>query len=654
MKSELVATAFASAQIAYAEVVDDSFNDAPGGLELAAVTTFLGTLDDLDPLCGRLGLSSGATEDQIVAHLQTRDGANAFYPIRAEFGAAAETLFADFVNETNTGKQKLEPLLKLLADCKVVTRASGADYEPGEQAPDIIFIDLKLRPGTSVVDLQLPLRVIKQVRDKFPNANPVVFLMSSLVETLEERREDFRKGSDLFSTQFETLRKDDLDGNRSKVVRQLIDMAGIKPLVDQVAAHAVTWDKALTGAQKELRTILRDMDVPDYLVLRDATAEHEGVGLGSYVTDLLLEFVSHHTEGAAELGKFISDLNAWDVKTLLRTRFHPRPVVSHVYQANTLCHVARLQYERDAGLGVNKGKLRLGDIFVSAELENGIPKKAVVVMSPECDLVRMDQPKHGMNVLLCEGEVKLLKPNQKFDGVPTQIILAHSSGEGEPAKELIITWTRKFPVVWEKAQVEGLSGPASAWRHVGRLRPLYALELQRILTSELSRVGVQPRPVTLSPHLVVLLVREGNKWVEKVKSDPEDLTQSAVGRGQTQTVFIINDICFSKIWTELEKWVEGQDQQDALVKNLAAVLQSDNTYACLRHARLPKPKDGKGVYQPLAVDGNGLQGDAYNGRTLVEFVRSPDGKDGGFKSGADAPTEKSALVVLSFVPIVDS
>lgn len=659
---ESLRTAFAAAGISRVDIIDDAFDREPtGGLGDSEISAFISSLDDtaFDLLGQVLGIGA-ATEDEIIAQLSTIDGAASLYAERAQFGEPGNRLFEGFNQDTEQSKSDLEPLISLLDECGLECRTYGQDYDPDDNPPDIVFIDLKLTHGTDI-QIDLPIAVLRKLDEKHKDAAPVVFLMSSLEEALEQRHEEFRKKSELYATQFETLKKSSIKQERD-LIRQLVEHAKARGLIRQVHAHRKGWQKAVRAAEAELVRALRDLDLPDYFVLKDVSALHEGVGLGTYITDLLLEFFAHHIEGAPEIGDFAKDLDGWDIKNLPRTRFHVEPAVERVYCGNLLHHRQRIEGETKRGIGVSHERLRLGDIFLSAELsQSGMPQRALVVMTPECDLARPDDMvKRGSHVLLCEGEVAQFYPHEPLRNLSaeiTPVLLEYRVPGTVQDVKLIISWKKKRPSVWNLADIKALAEEQTRkWHHAGRLRPLFALELQHTLTADLSRVGVQGSPAIHRPHGLTVLVRKDNVWECLYDGAKSDAAASAVcdDRPAKRIVYMIRDALLRQLLGKLDEWCTAKNTQEEPYRSLCHLLTEENVYAALKYSVMKR--GGEAANKPDTESGHrplrGLNGIANGAKNLIAFARPTSvERDKVFSAGKQVVEGEEAHVVFCFLPV---
>lgn len=555
------------AGILHAHLVDDAFDKVPGAeLRPESLQTFVSSLNtqQFDELAAVLGMPEG-NEDEILQFLNTYDGSISLYSHRAKFGEAADLLFEDFIAGLEPEKNRLAPLIDFLQGLGIECHTFGRDYQvDSTPEPQMLFVDLKLNERE--IRLDEPVRVVKTLKERYQGAHPLIFLMSSAPVALQADQEDFRDKCCLLITQFEILPKRTF-ASSDDLGLFLKHHIGVYSQLCQLQAHVASWEHALDSAKEKLKRTLYSLDLPDYFVLHRNTVALEQIPLGTYVSDLLLEYVSHEIESSPEVWSFARYLDDWKLSDLTRSRFNVAPVVGDIFSANVLHAFPRIAAESDRGRGPANGYLNLGDIFFRREeIEQSKIKTAWVVLSPACDLVRPSVlQKRKASILLCEGEVESLKAStipKEVDGLHP-VILRHPPENGQ---QFIIWWQKKRPQIWRPEDLMGLENPAeSQWTHVGRLRPLYALQLQHAVTSDLSRIGVQRPPDAYVPHGIEVLIAKANKWEMLVNTFRDDPTAGAISqnKGAQKLTFILSDVVVRETLSKLRNWVARNPEEPA-------------------------------------------------------------------------------------------
>lgn len=636
-----------AAGIVHAHIVDDAFDVEPGaGLAEAAIHAFLAEVDEeqFDALAIVLGIDD-PDEDKVVAHLRTQEGAAALYAKRDAFGAPAEQLFLEFSNVVGPEKNLLDPLITVLEGMGVNVHKFGRDYIlNGEPKPQMLFVDLKLTEGQ--IRIEEPIDVVRKMRKIYGDAHPLVFLMSSHAGSLRAEREKFREHAKLFSSQFEDIPKRKF-AHAKVLERFLWHHVQVYRQIVALQRHVEAWSGAMDMAKERLEETLRGLDLADYFVLRN-TASADGMKLGGYVTDLLLEYVAHEIEGRPQVGRFARELDGWDLKSLTRSRFSIEPVVADIFAANVLHSADRLEWEKKNGLGPSNGMLSMGDVFFRRdEVNAGAIRSAVVVLQPACDLVRPAILKsRKQTILVCHGKVSILKPSSALETVDNldPVILRYP-----PLRDTrhVLEWDKKRSFHWEHTMLDELAKPEAALVHVGRLQPLYALQLQRAVTADLSRVGTQRRPFQYVPYGVQLLVPKNGKW-QTIVDHGADASSGAISddRGDHKKTFILNDVLLREAYEKLEDWLAGNLGQPAAAA-IRAVLDYPQALSMLMYhvSETSKEARGRPVY-PLDAAAFTAGQEALKKYIVLAVQRSEDSH---FASGRNLKEGETAVIVFKFV-----
>ncbi|QSA99790.1 hypothetical protein JWZ98_13970 [Methylomonas sp. EFPC1] len=577
------------AGINFVHIIDDAFDKFPmNGLSIDKVQSFLAELEEplFDDLCKVLDLPQ-AMEDDVIEKLVQVEGCKCLYENREKFGVIADTLFEDFTSNQVGEKSHIQPLIDFLVRTGIQYKEFGKDYDPtGITEPDIVFVDLKLYENN--INIDECANVIKKLRNVHALASPLVFLMSSLDTRLPDYREDFRKKSGLFQTEFEAIPKK-LFGDQDDFALFLRQHVKVLKIVRELRTSVNGWKAAIDTASGKLRDTLMAMDLSDYFVLYSNTTSTEKVGLGTYMTELLLEYIQHEIEETEEVWRFAKFLDEWEPNKITKTRFSLEPIVGELYSANMLHANRRIKAEDERSLGPKNGFLNLGDVFLcKKEISQENITKAWVVISPVCDLARPDEMlKRNASVLLCEGDVKKLLPSmvpQQEDGLPPTII-KYPAIDGI---QYIVNWRKKRPHTWSMRDIKRLSEPKFAkWVLACRLRPLYALQIQHAVTADISRVGVQKAPHSYVPHGIEVLIANGNKWkmlIDKHVSNPRAGAISE-NKKDRKAAFILSDDLIRETLCQLRTLLSEQPENEyaTLINELVSIDEIDTSLVAFEH-----------------------------------------------------------------------
>ena len=471
--------------VKHAHIVDDAYDEAPGVPSDAGVLqTFVDSLnqDQLVRLYELLQLDQGAG-DVLVATLGDSETLAKVFAARGEFGSQADVLFSEFLAEREAKQKQLAPLVEFLTSNGVKCHQFGASYPvENSEVPQLVFIDLRLREQ-GPVQVDDAVEAYKKLQRTHKLCQPFVFLMSTQGNNLSERRDEFRERAELFASQFEAMGKAVFDDTQ-ELGAVLAQYLRVLPRLHQLHAHIDGLGNALQAAALNVQKSVRALDLADYFVLHQNTASIEKVGLGTYISDLLLDYVVHEVEGAKAVWDFAKDLDEWKLEDLPRSRFALTTAAAKIYTGNLLHSEVRLEGELERGLGPVDGYFYLGDIFFSAkELNEAKPALALAIATPACDLVRPEELRKR-TIFLCEGKVKTITAASvpaADDGIAA-VVMAHPR---DSSKRLLIKWNKKRLHTWHEKEMLDFAKPEEChWVRVGRLRPLYAIQLQHAITAD--------------------------------------------------------------------------------------------------------------------------------------------------------------------------
>jgi hypothetical protein len=247
-----------------------------------------------------------------------------------------------------------------------------------------------------------------------------------------------------------------------------------------------------------------------------------------------------------------------------------------VVAANIVYSDERLKAEHARGYGPSHGYLSLGDIFFKrSEIEAKKLQTAWVVLTPACDLARPAaiETREG-SIILCEGSVKALTPTTDLVGKEKldQVIIQHSDGT-----PYAIDWRKKKVRIWDFEQYRELKADSAKfpWVHAGRMRPVYALQLQRVVFGDLERVGTMRRPVPYAPCGVEVLIPQADKWfVLPMQYDyVHDPSAGAISDdpNMQRKTFILSDVLLRETFETLSDWVakNGGEPAAPILKTLS-------------------------------------------------------------------------------------
>lgn len=545
--------------ITRAHIIDDAYDTVPStGIEAGTASRFVNELDDggFDRACAAIGLDN-ASESDFVSALRDPQHVQSLFAVREQFDPLSDILFGDFLRDRSSKQADLSPLIEMLEKHGVECQRFGAAYQfTGGAEPQFIFIDLRLHEDGSPISVDAAVAIFKKLKNHYEECQPFVFLMSTLVDALKQRREEFRVQAKLFASQFESLEKR-IFTDTSELSYVLARYAQVLPQLQSLQRSIENVGAAVHTAVSRVKDELKNLDLADYFVLHRNTISIEKIGLGTYISDLVLEYLAHEVENTEQIWDFARELDKLKIENLPRSRFALTPAAGKIYSGNLVHANGRLEAESERKLGPSDGYFYLGDIFFAAkELNDPTPKTALVIATPACDLVRPEVLRRR-TIFLCEGKVQAMSPssvpagNDRLPGV----ILPHPK---DPKKQLLINWDKKKLHTWHAAQMDEFKQIEGChWVRAGRLRPLYAIQLQHAITADLSRIGVQRAPNMLVPHGVEVLIKKDGKWTMLDNQDAADATAAAFSESEDKTriVYVFSDTTTNRIRRKLRDWI---------------------------------------------------------------------------------------------------
>ncbi|MBX5032707.1 hypothetical protein [Rhizobium lentis] len=414
-------------------------------------------------------------------------------------------LFEVFKADRDAKRAALEPLERLLKDrLKVKFDTQGTQYSELDGC-QIVFLDLYLGETDAQSALDEAATRIKRMVNRLSDANrPLVFLMSTKggVE-LDSKASELQKKASLLGCKFRTINKDEFEQHLPKVLESVLRD---RPRAQVIAAWVDTWNQAITAAQTQFVSALRNLDLPDYSYLQKFRLNAEGIALGEYMQPTLLDFLGYCIESQTPISKMATELDRMDLRQAPEMHLLPSDQISELAHARAFIHRNYLE-EKGFFLDDVAKDLQLGDVIVKLPPEaagnqfsfplGGLP--AWVVITQACDI----QQSNSDSFLLLRGTIKVRDwtSNISRDSVNTDVFLWNGT---------------EYSIDWAKAQVSAIKistmekrlKQAGGYARIARFRGVEALRLQNLFASNLTRVGL---PVSFHNRVEVgieLIVRQ--------------------------------------------------------------------------------------------------------------------------------------------------
>lgn len=495
-------------------VIDDVFDDAPRPDELddGDWSTFFDDLgvEDRD----RLTSLFPTFEETDQGDLQASQGfIDILWKNRQEFPKGPiETLFRDYENSNATERGELEKLVQVLERAGLVCTKMGRDFSSEAGDADLIVIDLFLGRQQSGDDMA---RAVERARDLVKDRvqNPPLVILTSKSTRLNENRDAFRDDAGLLGSTFRVASKSELSKDGA-LEATLMRLASHYEDAKRVADFVHAWDSGLNQARKNFIRILRRLDLSDLAQIRALLLDFEGERLGEYLLDVADRVLQHEIEDDDDTIAAALELNKIDLGK------YPAPHLTGSLDLQDLVHRMVFLHRDRLRLSEDDGKpfLQFGDVLRWQKKDEELYGNDVcLVVTPACDLVRGGAER----VMLLSGKLGELQPKDwsynKAGAVRTAIVILPEEGRKW------IKWNLKDvrTVGWD--ELDGLLGEGRRLSRIGRLREIYAIEIQEMLLADLGRIGPPanmpvPFPVNVSFYFVGTDSKAQKLEIEDVES----------------------------------------------------------------------------------------------------------------------------------------
>lgn len=482
--------------IRQAVIIDDAFDNAPRIDELSE--------DDWSVFFDDLDADGHAFLAQLYPPYEVTDAAD--LRIDQEFisslwkdrenlpGNARNTLFEDY-ERSNTAEQSfLTELVDALMGFGLTCSTMGREFDPEANAADLVFIDLFLGFHQSDEDIDRAInRVGELVRERTQNP-PLVVLMSRSTR-LWEKRNEFRDRAGLLGSVFRVVGKNEL-ADRPTLERVMTRLAAHYEDARRFAEFIYSWDTELDRAKEKFIQLLRRLDLPDLAQIRSLLLDFEGQGLGEYLLDVADRVLQHEIESSSETINAAIELNKIELNRYPAPHLTGSPDLQQLVHRMVFQHVERLRLS-DSDCNI---PLQFGDLLQIKDRETGSETENVLlIVTPACDLAR------GATdyILVLPGVLKPLAPADWSYGSTAMKTPIY---EGPDGSRFWIKWNVKGRHTAPATELIRLLSEPKGFSRIGRMRDLYAIEIQQAMLAEMGRVGQLANPPASFPVSLTLYV----------------------------------------------------------------------------------------------------------------------------------------------------
>ena len=435
--------------------------------------------------------------------------------------AACQHLFRGYKQTKDLERGSLKTLIVALEALGLTCTTMGRNLVEESREAELIFIDLFLGFQQSEDDMTRAIqRVGELVEDRVENP-PLVVLMSRSPR-LQDKRNEFRDRAGLLGSMFRVVSKADLakDGTLDTLLTRL---ANHYEDAKRVAGFVHAWDNGLDQARKNFIGILRRLDLSDLAQVRALLLDFEGQNLGEYLLDVADRVLQHEIEDDDTTIAAALELNKIDLEKYPAPHLVGSPDLQELVHRMVFLHPDRLQLSEDNG----KVQLQFGDVLRwKTEDERQYGDDVSLVVSPACDLVRDGGTER---VMLLSGKLEELHPkNWSYKAGPVRTAIAILPDEGRKW----IRWNLKNVQTLNWDELGRFFGEEDKVRRIGRLREIYAIEIQQMLLADLGRIG---RPANLPvpfPVSVSLFYVDAEAKARKLNVEAINSAACYVGRGE--------------------------------------------------------------------------------------------------------------------------
>ena len=610
-------------EVRKAVVIDDVFDDAPRPDELND-GDWSNFFDDLGEAGNKLlsevhaGYEGTSTDDLKIS----QEFVAVVWENREKLPrVTSDHLFSEYEDTKATERARLDALVGALEALGLTCTTMGRDLDEGAREADLIFVDLFLGFHQSEGDMERAIRrVAELVADR--TASPPLVVLMSRSPRLREKRNAFRDEAGLLGSTFRVVSKADLakDGTLETMLTRLAEHYKD---AKRVAGFIYAWDGGLDQARKNFIRILRRLDLSDLAQIRALLLDFEGQNLGEYLLDVADRVLQHEIEDDDDTITAAIELNKVDLDTYPAPHLAGSPDLQELVHRMVFLHSDRLRLsEAD-----NKVELQFGDVLRwKTEDGSDFTDDVLLAVTPACDLVR-DRLER---VMLLTGKLESLQPiNWSYKSAPARTAIVIFPDEGRKW----IRWNLKDVRTLSWDELDSLVDEEGRLDRIGRLREIYAIEIQQMLLADLGRIG---RPANLPvpfPVIVSLFYVDTDSFARKLDVEEIETAAGYVGRGAEPKAvhrLVLTEQTCDHIEQELRS-LDGDTVLKSARASLTAVKQDKGFFTRFERGEI-EMSPGKGTKYIRAADN----------KIYAAIVRGEDLEDGTKVTGY---TRKAALIV---------
>ena len=487
ISAKSVAEIFKAQKIAAIAIIDDAFNPASTLAPAEAQTLFeqFAAEPEIGRVFGDLKLPLEGPE-HVTAHIIER--------LKAAKGDAGADAAMALVSALGSGRRQslgnLATSLKGLGVkvSKIAAVAASRAKRPVADEVDVVLLDYDLGDARSGATLSRG--IAAKIYGQFKDAErpPLVILMSSQQLT-DQDIATFQKGTKVLSGMFYFVQKSDLfDEERrnyrlAAFARSLTSGQTLQVFVNKV-------ETALDEARDKVFADVRSLSISDFTYLKMLRLHEDGEPLGEYLMWLMSAHLINYLSAASDVKTSQAKLNELKFDHLPPTQAEPSKNLAMLYSSA----VKRDMPELPKDANEQTDSLQFGDLFRAES-------KVWLCITPPCDLAfGPTRPKRSKrSILLLPG--KLVPIEDELDAFQRRM----------PRTELFSLENKVFRILWDPKEVARSDwGKILEWqkekkaKRIARLHTAFALDIQRLFASDLTRIGMPVPPPLYAPQLIKL------------------------------------------------------------------------------------------------------------------------------------------------------
>jgi hypothetical protein len=520
-------------KVKYFAVIDDAFGPPVRKDFGVVLDSFWSDLEEDEPalqelndIAGAKLASSADLTDQVLAGLHSR---------RDALGALAPH-YAKHLASTVQGK--LAPLNALVGSLEtdlkrdVTTHTSVATFN--DTRAQIIFIDFYMGPAGEVASIRAAKDIVTKLTEKYAGAGtvPLLVLMSAS-EVTTAMVADFQESTGWVGGMFHFVKKQAFL-SKDMLTLKLAGLLYCLPAGQTIQRFIDGLKGEIHGIADKFIADVSKLGVEDYAYIQVLSLQEDGHPLGDYMLWLYSSYFGRLLFGGQAVRELQKAIDRMTFENLPPTQTSPSSLLGEIYKASLfdmrdseLGH-PRAPDQADGGGPADQPYLQLGDLFLK-DADGDV----YMVLNAQCDLAFTPDSHHrpfkpAKTVLLIPGKLHPFEtPISEFDA-------------NKPRTELFEHDDKVYRILWDTKRVTAQPfGEFGNWLRANtysaaryRLRLPFALQVQQLFASDLTRVGMPVAPPLSRPVAVQLWGMSGEGKAEVLTESQDSAFLFLTRRGE--------------------------------------------------------------------------------------------------------------------------